>query len=86
MLRFAGGNSFLIVGTATLRLSLGFGEGVVSVTLLNVAHVPGLSHHFLSLRRIADAGNKYVGNREDILTVFAKSGHELLYSRLRMAS
>ena len=73
VLRCAGGNTFPIVGTATFRLSLGFGEGVVCVTLLNLAHVPGLSHHLLSLRRIADGGNKYVGTREGIQTVFAKS-------------
>ena len=44
---------------------------------MNVAHVPGLSHHLLSLRRIADAGNKYVSTREGIRTVFAKSGGEI---------
>ena len=71
------GNTFLIVGTGTLRLSLRSGEGVVCVTLTNVANVPGLSHHLLSLRRIADAGNKYIGNREGIRIVFAKSGDEI---------
>ena len=44
---------------------------------MNVAYVPGLSHHLLSLRRIADAGNKYIGTREGIRIVFAKSGDEL---------
>ena len=47
------------------------------MTLMNVAHVPGLSHHLLSLRRIADAGNKFIGTREGIRKVFAKSGDEL---------
>ena len=77
VLRCAGGNTFPIVGTGTLRLSLRSAEGVVCVTLINVAHVPGLSHHLLSLRRIADAGNKYIGTREGIRIVFAKSGDEL---------
>ena len=77
VLRCAGGNTFPIVGTGTLRLSLRSGEGVVCVTLMNVAHVPGLSHHLLSLRRIADAGNKYIGTREGIRIVFAQSGDEL---------
>ena len=45
---------------------------------MNVAHVPGLSHHLLSLRRIADAGNKYIGTREGIRIVFAESGDELI--------
>ena len=45
--------------------------------LINVAHVPGLSHHLLSLRRIADAENKYIGTREGIQIVVAKSGDEL---------
>ena len=45
---------------------------------MNVAHVPGLSHHLLSLRRIADARNKHIGTREGIRIVFAKSGCELL--------
>ena len=77
VLRCAGGNTFPIVGTGTLRLPPRSGEGVVRVTLMNVAHVPGLSHHLLSLRRIADAGNKYIGTREGIRIVFAKPGDEL---------
>ena len=44
---------------------------------MNVAHVPGLSHHLLSLGCIADAGNKYIGTREGIRIVFAKSGNNL---------
>ena len=58
VLRCAGGNTFPIVGIVTLCLSLRSGEGLVCVTLLNVAHVPGLSHNLLSLRHTADAGNK----------------------------
>ena len=50
-----------MVGTGTLGLALRSGEGVVCVTLMNVAHVPGLSHQLLSLKHIADAGNKYIG-------------------------
>ena len=69
VLRCAGGNIFPIVGTGTNRISLRSGEEVVCVTLVNVAHVPGLSYHLLSLRRIADAGNKYIGTREDIRIV-----------------
>ena len=78
VLRCAGGNTFPIVGTGTLRISLRSGEGVVCVTLMmNVAHVPGLPHHLLSLRPIAAAGNNYIGTREGIRMVFAKSGDEL---------
>ena len=80
MLRCAGGNTFPIVGTGTLRVFLRSREGLVYVTLMNVAHVPGLSRHLLSLRRIADAGNKYIGTREGIRIVFAKSGDELFAS------
>ena len=47
------------------------------MTLMNVAHVPGLSYHLLSLRRIADAWNKYIGTREGIQIIFAKSDDEL---------
>ena len=54
--RCAEGNTFPIVGTDTLRISLRFWEGVVCVTLMDVSHVPGLSHNLLSLRRFADAG------------------------------
>ena len=85
VLRYAGGNTFPIVGTGTLRLCLRSGEGVVCVTLMNVAHIPGLSHLLLSLRRIADARSKYIGTREGIRIVFAKSGDELFapsYGRL----
>ena len=77
VLRCAGGNTFHVVGTGTLRISLRSGGGVVCVTLMNVAHVPGLSHHFMTVRRIADAGNKYIGTREGIRIVFAKSGDEI---------
>ena len=84
VLRCAGGNTFPIVGTGTLRLSLRSGEGVFCVTLMNVAHVPGLSHHLLSLRRIAVAVNKYMGTREGIRIVFANSG--VNYSRPRVGS
>ena len=76
VLRCAGGNTFPIVGTDTLRLSLRSGEGVVCVTLINVAHVPGRSHHLLSLRRIADAEKKY-STREDIRNELTKYGDEL---------
>ena len=82
MLRCAEGNTFPIVGTGTLRLSLRSGERVVCVTLMNVAHVPGLSRHLLSLRRIADAGNKYIGTREGIRIVFAKPGDQLFASHV----
>ena len=44
--RCAGGNTFPIVGTGTLRLSLRSEEGVVCVTLRNVTHVLGLSTIF----------------------------------------
>ena len=71
------GNTFPIVGTGTLCLSLRSGEGVVCVTLMNVAHVPGLSHHIMSLRVIADAGNKHNGTREGIRIVFSKPGDAL---------
>ena len=77
VLRCAGGNTFPIVGTGTLRLSLRSGKGVICMTLMNVAHVPGLSHRILSLRRIADEGNKYIGTREEIRIGFAKSSDQL---------
>ena len=80
VLRCAGGNTFPIVGTGSFLLSLRSGEGGVCVTLMNVAHVPGFSHHLLSLRRIADAGNEYIGTREGIRIVFAKSGDGLFAS------
>ena len=47
------------------------------MTLIDVAHVPGLSHHLLSLRRIADGGNKHIGTREGIRIFFEASGDEL---------
>ena len=81
----AGGSTFPIVGTGTFRVFVRSGEGVVCVTLMNVEHVPGHSHHLLSLRHIADVGNKYIGTRKGIRIVFAKSGDELfapLYGQL----
>ena len=62
-----GSNTFPIVGAGTLRLSLrSGGGGVVCLTLMNVADVPRLTYHLLSLRRITDAVNKYIGTREGI--------------------
>ena len=84
VLHCAGGNIFPIVGTGTLRVSLRSREGVVCVTLMNVGHVPGPSHHLLLLRRIADTGNKYIGTREGIRIVFAISDDS--YSHLRIGS
>ena len=76
MLRCVVGNTFPIVGTGTLRLSP-IWEGGGLCELMNAVHVPDLSHYLLTLRRIADAGNKYIGNREGIRIFFAKSGDEL---------
>ena len=73
----AGANTFPIVRTGTLCVSLRPGEGLVCVTLMDVAHVPGLFHHLLSLRRVADGGNKCIGTREGIRIVFVKSCDEL---------
>ena len=69
---------FPIVRTCSLRRSLRSGQGKVCVTLTDAAHVPSLSHHLLSLRSIADARNKYIGTRQGIRTVFAKSSVELI--------
>ena len=77
VLRCAGGHTFPIVGTGTLRISLRSGEGVVYVKLTECCTCSDLSHHIWSLRRIADAGNKYIGTREGIRIVFVKSGDEL---------
>ena len=77
VLRCAGGNTFTIVGTSTLRLSLRPGEGMFCVTSMDVAQVPGLSRHLLSLGRITDAGNRYIGTLEGIRVVFATPGDEL---------
>ena len=58
---------------------------MVCVTLMDVAHISGLSHHLLSLRLIAEVANKYIGTRKSIRVVSAKSGDELFtpsYGRL----
>lgn len=70
------GDCFPIIGTGDLCMSFRSAGGVVRLRMLNVAHVPDLAHHFLSLRRVADAGNRFVGNKEGI-TIALASGASL---------
>ena len=80
-LRCAGGATYPIVGTGSVEIHLRSGGGgwgvVVTVRLLGVGHVPGLSYHLVSLRLIADAGNCYTGTSENITIIFSKSGDEI---------
>ena len=76
VLRCAGGNTYPIVGMGTLMLCFRPEGGVVRLRLENVAHVPGLSHHLFSLRRVADAGNTYTGSAEGI-QINMKSGKKM---------
>ena len=69
-----------VVGTGSLDINIRSERGVVTVCLLEVGHVSGLSDHLMSLQLIADAGNCCTGNSEDITTKFFKSGDELLPS------
>ena len=52
--------------TSLLRFDL----AAVKCLLCNVAHVPNLSYHLLSLRVVADNGHTYTGNKNGVIVKF----------------
>ena len=57
--RFADGGRLPLVGVGDLLLHFRCDSRVIALQLRNVAHVPELSHHLISLGRIAGAGYEY---------------------------
>ena len=52
-----------IKGIANLPMSSWSGKGWMQIILPNVAHVLLLGYNLLSLKRMADHGHKYVGEK-----------------------
>ena len=75
-MRTASGKRYSIEGYGDLPLTFRSSRGEVPLLLCNVAHVPSLSYHLLSLRVAADNGHTYTGN-ENGVTVKFKSGETL---------
>ena len=77
-MRTASGEKCPIEGYGDLPLTLRSSSGDVPLLLRNVAHVPSLNYHLLSLRAIADKGHTYFGDQEGI-TVYFSSGETLFF-------
>ena len=65
-MRTASGKRYPIEGYGDLPLTFRSSSGEVPLLLCNVAHVPSLSYHLLSLRVAADNGHTYTGNKNGI--------------------
>ena len=61
VVRIADGRTMPIEGIGNLPMIFWSGKDWVQVVLPNIAHVPLLGYHLLSLKRMADRGHKYVG-------------------------
>ena len=78
-MRTASGARYPIEGYGDLSLTFRSSSGDVPLLLRNVAHIPSLNFHLLSLRAVADKGHTYTGNHEEI-TVFFSTGDTLFFS------
>ena len=63
-MRTASDKRYPIEGHGDLPLTFRSSSGEVPLLLCNVAHVPSLSYHLLSLRVAADNGHTYTGNKK----------------------
>ena len=77
-MRTASGAKYSIEGYVDLPLTFRSSSGGVSLLLRNVAHVPSLNYHLLSLRAAADKGQTYTRNHEGA-AVFFSTGDTLFF-------
>ena len=77
-MRTASGSKYPIEGYGDLPLIFRSSSGNVPLLLRNVAHVPKLNCHLLSLRAVADNGHTYTGTKEGV-TVFFSTGDNLFF-------
>ena len=77
-MRTASGSRYPIEGYGDLPLTFRSSSGNVPLLLRNVAHVPKLNYHLLSLRAVADNGHTYSGTKEGV-TVFFSTGDTLFF-------
>ena len=77
-MRTASRKIYPIEGYRNLPLTFRSGSGEVPLLLCNVAHVPSLSYHLLSLRVAADNGYTYTGKKNGVIVKF-KTGKTLFF-------
>ena len=77
-MRTASGSRYPVEGYGDLPLTFRSSSGNVPLLLRNVAHVPKLNYHLLSLRAVADNGHTYSGTKEGV-TVFLSTGDTLFF-------
>ena len=77
-MRTASGKGYPIEGYGDLPLTFRSSSGEVPLLLCNVAHVPSVSYHLLSLRVAADNGHTYTGNKNGV-TVKFKTGETIFF-------
>ena len=81
-LRVANGVTLLIEGKGNLVVEFQSGLESVRLQLHEVAYVPKLSYHLLSLSKAVEQGHKYIGDKNG-LTMMLKSGKKLLVPNVR---
>ena len=77
-MRTASGARYPIKGYGDLSLTFRSSSGYVPLLLRNVAHLPRLNYHLLSLRTVADKDLTCTGNHERV-TVFVSTGDTLFF-------
>ena len=75
-MRAASGKRYPIEGYGDLPFTLRSSTGEMPLLLCNVAHVPSLSYHLLSLRVATYNRHTYTGNKNDVIVKF-KTGETL---------
>ena len=81
-LRVANGVTLPIEGKGNLVVEFQSGLESVRLQLHEVAYVPKLSYHLLSLSKTVERGHKYIGDKNG-LTMMLKSGKKLLVPNVR---
>lgn len=75
----ANGVTFLIKGYGKLRRLLQTRTvDWIEVILTNVAYIPSINYHTLSLNSVTDKGHEYVGRR-DVIIVCSAGGGEIYF-------
>ena len=81
-MRVANGVTLPIEGKGNLVVEFQSGLESVRLQLHEVAYVPKLSYHLLSLSKAVEQGHKYIGDKNG-LTMMLKSGKKLLVPNVR---
>ena len=68
VVKIAGDRAMPIEGIVDVPMSLWSGKDWVQVTFPNIAHVPLLGYNLLPLKRKADHGHTYVGEKKEVIS------------------